>query len=317
MTQYELQAAEALKFIARNEQIKTYLQSSDLYPLLHRAAKRFVSGETRDEAISRAKELMAKGYVVSLEYIGENTRMENECASAKNELITLIHSAGECSVQSTISFDLSHIGMSIDPELALHHLVEIAKESQLYGLAVMISMEESAKTNQILSIYKNAVMKYPNIGITLQAHLYGSDEDIKELLNYPGRIRLVKGAYQEPTDMALPRSKRLDQRYLQFADTIAKAKHPLSIASHDAAIIEEIQNRNYLEHSHVEVEMLYGVQPQLLKELKDRGYRSKVYLTYGQEWYLYLCHRLAEYPPNIYVAIADMIEPNRAQVSPY
>lgn len=318
MTIHELEAVDALKSIARNEHIKAFVEeSAELYPLLQRAAKRFVTGETREEAIHRAEELMANGYLVSLEYIGENTRTEQECVSAKDEFVSLIRSVGQHSVRSTISLDLSHIGMSIDTDLANEHLNKLAEEARQHGLTLMISMEESAKTDRILNIYKKIALNFYNVGITIQADLYRSEYDLKELLNYPGRIRLVKGAYQEPTDIALPRSKELDIRYLQFIDMIAKAEHPLSIASHDIAVIEEIRNRKYLRRSHVEVEMLYGIQPELLKTLKDDGCEAKVYLTYGQEWYLYLCHRLAEYPPNIYVAIADIVHPNRTQNSSY
>lgn len=314
----EILAVNALKSIARNEGIKAHIQRSpDLYGLLLRAAKRFVTGETKEECIARALNLMSKGYLVSLEYIGENTKTDWECVNAKDEFMRIIRSVGDNGVKSTISLDLSHIGLSVDPDLTYSNLAEIAEEAVRHDLTVMISMEESAKTDQIFELYKKTARSCPNVGITVQAHLYRTEKDLRELLDYPGRIRIVKGAYQEPSAIAIPRSRQLDERYIQFVEIAVKAGHPVSIASHDETVIEEVRRRGYLEHPHAETEMLYGIRPGLLRALNGAGYRTKVYLTYGKEWYLYLCHRLAEYPPNIYVAIADIVEPARTEAIPY
>jgi len=304
----EKQFADALKSIARNLEIKEHIQKSpELYPLFQNAAKRFVTGESREDGISIGSQLIQKGYQISLEFIGENTDSEKECIQAKDEFITLIKECGKHKISSRISFDLSHIGLSINPELAYQNLVEMAKEAQKQGLSLMISMEESAKTDQILSIYKKVVFDYSNVGVTIQAQLHRTLEDIEELLKYPGAIRIVKGAYQEPSEICVPRSDKLDERYLELVDLCVKAGHQVSIASHDEFIYEQIIERGYLQNPYVEAEMLYGIRPELCKQLKDDGLPVRVYLTYGVEWYLYLCHRIAEYPPNIYVAITDMI----------
>jgi proline dehydrogenase len=314
----EKEFVHALKSIARNQEIKAYIeQSKDLYPLLLRASKRFVTGETRKEGVVKAKELLSKGYLVSLEYIGENTATEEECSKARNEFIELMKEVDSNGFQSTISFDLSHIGLCIHPDIAYHHLDEMAEEAEQKGLYLMISMEESAKTDQILDIYKRIVTSRSNVGVTLQVHLKRSIEDLNELLNYQGKIRIVKGAYQEPAEMAYARSEELDKRYLQFVETCVKANHPISIATHDEKLINQISKLGYLNNPHVEVEMLYGIKPDLIKQLKDDGYKTRVYLTYGKEWYLYLCHRIAEYPPNIYLAVADMIDPSRTENNTY
>ncbi|MGM7722188.1 proline dehydrogenase family protein [Metabacillus sp. Hm71] len=304
----EKQFADALKSVARNLEIKEYIQqSSELYPLFQSAAKRFVTGEAREDGLSIGELLINKGYRISLEFIGENTINKEGCARAKDEFIALIRECGNRGIISRISFDLSHIGLSVDPELAYENLIEMAKEAQSYNLSLMISMEESAKTDQILNLYKSVVVEYPNIGVTLQAYLHRTMDDLNDLLNYPGAIRIVKGAYQEPSDICIPRSDELDQRLLELVDLCVKAGHQISIASHDEAIYKQIMERGYLQNPHVEAEMLYGIRPELCKQLKDRGIPVRVYLLYGVEWYLYLTHRIAEYPPNIYVAITDII----------
>jgi proline dehydrogenase len=304
----EKQFEDALKSIARNLEIKKYIQqSSELYPLFQRSAKRFITGESKEDGISVGDQLIHKGYRISLEFIGENTVNREECVQAKNEFIALIKECGNRGLNSRISFDLSHIGLSVDPELAFQNLLEMAEEAEKYHLSLMISMEESGKTDQILSIYKKVVVKYTNVGVTLQAQLHRTLSDLKDLLKYSGAIRIVKGAYQEPQDICIPRSEKLDQRYLELVDLCVKAGHHVSIASHDEVIYKQIIERGYLQNPYVEAEMLYGIRPELCKQLKDDGLPVRVYLTYGSEWYLYLAHRIAEYPPNIYVAITDMI----------
>ncbi|MGG2113272.1 proline dehydrogenase family protein [Lysinibacillus pakistanensis] len=302
---------QALKLAARNEQMKhTVQQSAELYPLLWKAAKRYVTGEKRQEALRIAQDFISKDYQTSLEFIGENTKDVAECQKAKEELLQLIEDTGALSFNQTVSFDLSHIGLSVNANLAYTHLQELAEKAQQYGISLMISMEESSKTSSIIEVYKKIAMQYPNIGITLQAHLYRTEEDIQQLTQYPGRIRLVKGAFQESDDIALTRSRKLNERYLHFVEQLIEAKHPISIATHDKALILEMEKRRYFQQPNVEIEMLYGVQPALLQQLKKNGYLCRVYLTYGTEWFLYLCHRIAEYPENLYLAVTDIINPS-------
>ncbi|MFJ7737004.1 proline dehydrogenase family protein [Lysinibacillus sp. NPDC097287] len=306
----EIQVIRALKSAARNEQFKDYIQqSNELYPLLLKAAKRYVTGEKRQDAITSAKQLISKDYLTSLEFIGENITNLEECQKVKNEFLDLIEEMGSLAIKQTVSFDLSHIGLSINSELAYKHLLELAHKANHYGIMLMVSMEESSKTSDIIDVYKRVTTKYPNVGITIQTHLYRTDSDIQELIQYPGKIRLVKGAFQESADIAMKRSKELNMRYLNFVEQLIEANHPLSIATHDEILIQEMEQRQYFKRDCVEIEMLYGIRPGLLKDLKRKGYNCKVYLTYGKEWYLYLCHRIAEYPENLYLAVTDIINP--------
>ncbi|SFM26776.1 L-proline dehydrogenase [Gracilibacillus orientalis] len=307
-TSEEKQFADSLKFIARNLEIKEHIQQSpELYPLFQRSAKRFVTGESKEDGLAIGNQLINKGYRISLEFIGENTVSREECVQAKNEFLRLIQECGAQGLNTRISFDLSHIGLAIDSELAFQNLLEMAKAAHDNGVSLMISAEESNKTEQVLSVYKRAVARYTNIGVTLQAQLYRSLDDLKELLDYSGTIRLVKGAFQEPSDICIPRSEKLNERYLELVDLCVESEHTVSIASHDEAINKHVIEHGYLKKPYVEAEMLYGIRPDLCKQLKDAGLPIRVYLTYGSEWYLYLAHRIAEYPPNIYVAITDMI----------
>ena len=303
--------SNALKSIARNQEIKSYLQNSkELFPLLLKGANRFVAGETRAEGITRVTGLYNQGYQVSLEFIGENTTSEEECRHAKNEFKELIKELRNNQIRGTVSFDLSHIGMMISNSLAYSHLEELAIAAQENNIQLMISMEESEKIDNILSVYKDISKLYSNVGITLQVHLHRSLLDLKELLQMPGRIRLVKGAYQEAEGIFIPRSEELNKRYIEFVGYCMEKKHPISIASHDENLLMSLKKIGYLYSSNAEVEMLDGVRSDLLKTFKEDNIQSKIYVTYGTEWYLYLAHRIAEYPPNIYTFISDIIEKN-------
>lgn len=171
----------------------------------------------------------------------------------------------------------------------------------------------SAKTDQILAIYKRVVTKYSNVGVTLQAHLHRILDDIKELLNYPGAIRSVSRTVGNLYSLL----RKLNQRYLELVDLCVNAGHQVSIASHDEYIYKQIIERGYLQNPYAEAELLYGIRPELCKQLKDEGLPTRVYLTYGVEWYLYLCHRIAEFPPNIYVAITNMIQGEKDSLQLY
>lgn len=303
--------SNALKSIARNQEIKSYLQNSkELFPLLLKGANRFVAGETRAEGITRVTDLYNQGYQVSLEFIGENTTSEEECRHAKNEFKELIKELRNNQIRGTVSFDLSHIGMMISNSLAYSHLEELAIAAQENNVQLMISMEESGKIDNILSVYKDISKLYSNVGITLQVHLHRSLLDLKELLQMPGRIRLVKGAYQESEGIFIPRSEELNKRFIEFVGYCMEKKHPISIASHDENLLMSLREMGYLYSSNTEVEMLDGVRSDLLKTFKEDNIQSKIYVTYGTEWYLYLAHRIAEYPPNIYTFISDIIEKN-------
>lgn len=246
MTIDEKITAEVLRTIARDEQIKeSVLRSSSLYPLLLAAAKRYVTGETRQEALSRAKDLEEKGYCLSVEYIGENTLDAEACGQVKDEFLSVID---DCSVLQRpvgISFDLSHVGLMVSQEQAFAHVEEMAVAAARSHHDVMISMEESAKTEAIIAMYERLAKRHENVGITIQAHLHRSVEDVQRVLKWPGKIRLVKGAFKEPRDIALPRSTELNERYLQLAEMCVHAGKPCAFATHDQVIIEELQKRDY------------------------------------------------------------------------
>ncbi|TYP78155.1 proline dehydrogenase family protein [Paenibacillus methanolicus] len=303
---WERQATEALKRIARRQDLKAHVERTPaLNGLLSRAAARYVAGASRKDGIEAGRRLLAQEYAISLEYIGENTTDAEACMAAAEEMAALIAELGELGAAARASFDLSHIGLAVDDELAFAQLLRLSRQARETGIEPFVSMEESAKTDRILAVYKRAAAEEPGIGITLQAYLNRTPGDLAGLAGIGGPVRLVKGAYEEPREAAIGRSAALNERYLSLVESALAQGRRVSVATHDEALIEAIVSRGWARHR-LEFELLYGIRPDLAGKLKASGYPVRVYAIYGEEWYLYLCHRLAEFPPNLYRAIADI-----------
>jgi proline dehydrogenase len=307
----EAAAAAALRHIARDEGLKAYVQQNPpLYQVLLRAAMRFIGGETLSECVATAQRINQQGHAVTIDYMGESTRDQATADQATAEFLRVIEAIQAQQLNASVSYDLSHIGLALDFDLALHNATRLASAAHAGGLEMMISMEGSERTDQILAIHEQLGRQFDNIGITLQVYLQRTAPDLAAALERPGRIRLVKGAYEEPAAIALPRGVEIDNAYRQAMARLISSGHPCSISTHDRAMLESAAG--FIEekgpnHDQVEFEMLQGVTPDLLEMMRERGYNTRVYLPYGQEWYLYLCHRIAEYPPNLYQALADAV----------
>jgi proline dehydrogenase len=310
----ELQVAEVLRQVALNEEIKEYvLQYPSLYqPLLH-AALRFIGGETLPDCVETGKLLNQQGFTVTIDYMGESTRDADMAQQATEEFLRVIDAIAQQNLNSSVSLDLSHIGMVIDAELGYKNAYVLAEAARNAGLEMMISMEGSDRTNLILEIHQRLCATFDNVGITLQACLHRTPSDLESALQRPGKIRLVKGAYAAPADLAKPRGAELDESYRRLMERLLMSGHPCSIATHDPALLDplplkyahQLIQEKKIELDHIEFEMLKGVAQERLEAMKNYGYRTRVYLPYGQEWHLYLCNRLAEHPPNVYQAIID------------
>jgi proline dehydrogenase len=305
----ELMASTALRHISRNEELNAYVQRNpQLCAVLLKAAHRFIGGQTLGECIETAQTLHNRGVAVTVDYMGESTRDAAMAQRATEEFLRIIQTIAEPRLNASISLDLSHIGLVVDPELAFHNASSLAQAALDAGTEMMISMEGTERIDEILALHERLCQQFHNVGITLQAYLRRTIVDLARALQRPGRIRLVKGAFEEPKSVVEPRGETLDTAYCDFMEILLNNNHPCSIATHDPVMLgyaHKFIGQQKIAPTNFEFEMLYGVTPQRLKKMQSRGYHTRVYLPYGQEWYLYLCHRLAEYPPNIYLAIAD------------
>jgi len=304
--------ATALRKAALNNKVKEYILSDiGLYTTIKKAAERYIGGETLDETIIKVKDQNRNGFKCSMEFMGENTLTEKEANEATNEFIQIVQEIKNKNLNSTVSLDLSHIGLAISKELCLNNFDSILKEAKNQNTEVIISAEGVERTDDIIETYKNLSKTYDNVSITLQAYLHRTKDDFKDLIQESGRIRMVKGAFETPKHLSIPRGKELDSIYLNYVDQLLSKNHKCSIATHHYEIQQEtiklIQNYNSKKDIY-EFESLYGIQTEQLIELKRQGYATKLYLVYGKEWYLYLCNRIAEYPMYLFRALNDITE---------
>lgn len=307
-------AAVALRRIARDEALKARIENDpELRNLLLRIARRYIGGVNLAECTETVKSLNTQGMLATADYMGESTRDEAKAHAETEYFIKLVEAIKAKRLQCGVSLDLSHIGLSINQPCALENLRSIAVATRDAGIELMISMEGSERTDEIFDMHRKVSAEFEHIGITVQARMKRTPGDLAKLLHLPGRIRLVKGAYEELDHVAHERpSVGLDAAYRNLAATLVESGHLCSIATHDLRQIdwahELIENRWGAQRpGHVEFETLVGLGPVACQRTLKLGYATRQYVVYGQEWFLYVCHRIAEQPDRLYQAVADVV----------
>lgn len=301
-------AADALRRIARSEAIKAYiLQDRPLHDALRGAALRFIAGESLASAVEITRRINDNGDAVTIDFLGESSRDADHSRAAADEFHRIVDAIRRHGLRGSVSLDLSHLGLVVDADLAFGLASGLAEAATESGIEMMISAEGSERTDDVLATHERLAERSSNVGITLQAYLDRTPRDLERVLAHPGRIRIVKGAFGESSGTALPRGDELNARYLSLAERVIAAGQALSIATHDSALLDHLSSRLPVGTANVEFEMLYGIEEKRLTLQRERGFPTRVYLPYGEEWFLYVSHRLAEYPPNIYRAISDAV----------
>ncbi|MDI9917220.1 proline dehydrogenase family protein [Rhodococcus sp. IEGM 1379] len=305
----QAQAADVLRRLALDETLKAHtMADATSAALARRVADRYVAGETMDEAFDRLPAIFARGHKGSIEYTGESVR-DSELANSETDVfVELAERIGTTSVDSTVSFDLSHIGLVVDPELCYRNVVRLAEATERAGTELMISAEGSDRTDLVLDMHARLAERFTHVGITVQARLHRTAQDITTLIGRPGRIRVVKGAFLEPDSIAYPRgSAELRDAYLKYVSQIVDTGHPVAIATHDRDIIEALcaEHDSALKADHVEFEMLLGLGTEQLDGLRAEGFATREYVIFGTQWWLYVLNRIAEEPERVYTALID------------
>ena len=307
------QAAEALHKLALDEDAKRMFCHDPWFrPFTQRVARRYVAGQTIGEAMQRARAIAARGHAVSLEYMGESVRDAARANAETEVFLALIATLDNEHRAASISFDLSHIGLLVSPELGYRNLCRIAGAAGESGREVMISAEGSDRADLIHAAYVRVHEEagLHHVGITLQARLRRSDADLQRLMAYPGKIRLVKGAFLEPAELALARgSTELRAAFLDFARKLLLSGHPCSVATHDRSIQGELADlivKQELPHDRCEFESLIGLGTEQIDDLQRKGFRTREYAGFGEETFLYVLNRIAEEPSRLYQALIDL-----------
>lgn len=276
--------------------------------LARRVARRFVAGETLEEAVEAARQLNAQGLLVTLDYLGESVHSAEDTVDVVNTYQALLRAIDAEKLQASISLKLTHLGLDISEELCVTNLRHILTTARDHGhIPVTIDMESSAYTDTTLRIYRTLRDEYgfSNVGTVIQSYLYRSAEDMQALAAEGGHIRLCKGAYLEPPHVAFPEKSDVDRAYTEIVAAYLQAQTPayLCIATHDENMIaaaEQTIKQSGVPQSRYEFQMLYGIRGQRQMELAAAGYKMRVYVPFGAAWYPYFMRRLAERPANLW-----------------
>ena len=272
-----------------------------------RAASRFVAGEKLEDAIQVVREMNAKGINVTLDHLGENTSDAARAAQATDDIIAALAAIEAEGVRSNVSIKLTQIGLALDEELCAGNLQRLLEYAQERGTFVRIDMEDSPYVQQTLDVFYELFERYHNLGVVIQSYLYRSDDDIERLIKAGASVRMVKGAYLEPATIAHQAKKDVDSAFIRQTERLmsreARANGVYTaIATHDEAIIEWTKRHateQGIPRDTFEFQMLYGIRRDLQAALVAQGYRMRVYVPYGRQWYPYYMRRIAEQPQNI------------------
>lgn len=261
---------------------------------------RFVAGETLAQASAAAIELNHKGATVSLDHLGEHVTERAQAEAARDDYLACLDAIGEHSIDGNISVKLSQLGMGFDNELAAESLDALARRAAAVDTSVTVDMEESAVTGPTVDLYKTAQAEHGNLGLAVQAYLHRTAQDLDAIMPLGGHIRLCKGAYAEPSEVAVQSGDEVDDAFdrlthLLMGDDAVKP----AIASHDTDRLDVAAGLAAQRSGPYEYQMLYGVRTALQDQMLADGDPLRIYVPYGIAWYPYLTRRMAERPSNL------------------
>ena len=286
-------------------------------PISRQLAERFVAGETLDEAVAVARTCNEHGLSVSLDYLGEEVTRREEVEHAVEMAIRTLDRIAEEGLNANISLKPTQFGLTIDEALCRDSVERVLVRARELGdredeIFVRLDMESAEYTERTVALVE-ALWEagHRNVGTVLQSCLYRTPDDLRRLMRLGSRIRLVKGAYREPPTVAYPDKKDVDRRFLDQTRLLLREGNYPAIATHDVEMINATR-RFAFEHGiskdSFEFQMLYGVRRDLQHRLREEGYRVRVYIPFGEQWYPYLMRRLAERPANLFFITGSILK---------
>ena len=274
-----------------------------------RLVSRFTAGEELDDAIRIIRQLSAEGFAVTLDRLGESVTEAAEAEEAGRAYLDILDRLAAEKLPSHISIKLTQLGLAIDEALARRLVEALVQRAARYRTFVRIDMEGSAYTAKTLRIFQDVRAPRDVLGIVIQAYLYRSKQDLDELLTDGVRVRLCKGAYHEPPELAFPRKADVDRNYAKLMEKLLASGTYPALATHDARLIaaaEKLAKDMGVGPDRFEFQMLYGIRRQLQRQLVRQGYRVRIYVPFGKQWYPYFMRRLAERPANLLFLLRNL-----------
>jgi proline dehydrogenase len=286
-------------------------------PLTRPVVARFVAGETLEEALPALDALKKAGLYTTVDLLGESVTSPELAAAAADRYVAAIPALAERGLDVNVSLKLTQMGLDCDPDLCRRNVIRIGHAVQPYGGFVRIDMEDHTKTDATLDVWQAAHDAYPGTGIVIQSALKRSAADVERVIAEDGRIRLCKGAYDEPGSVAFQSKAAVDANYARLMERLLTSGQYHAIATHDPRLIARtiaFAEAEAIGRDRFEFQMLYGIRRDLQRMLVDRGYTVRVYVPFGHEWYPYFMRRLAERPANVGFMLRALMKEERRRL---
>jgi len=298
----------ALLWLSQREGLKDYAARFGFFKKL---TTRFVAGDTIDEVIPIIRQLNAENCTASFDHLNESVGSATEAEKEITEYLNILAKIDEQRIRSNVSIKLTQFGLGIDPDLAYRNARQIVEEAHSRGNFVRVDMEGSNATQATIDIFKRLRAEFGlnDVGIVLQSYLYRTYADAQELVKLPARIRICKGAYNEPPEVAFPDKKDVDANYVKVMQLLLGSGVYHGIATHDPKMVDatiDFARREGIGKEKFEFQMLYGVRRDLQRQLARDGFNVRIYVPYGKHWYPYFMRRLAERPANVWFVLKNL-----------
>jgi proline dehydrogenase len=297
-----------LRFLSESQGLRSVVVRG---PLTRPMSRRFVAGETLDEFVQAARAIRDDGFRVTANFLGESVTEADQARVASDHLQSLIVRLGAEGLDANVSVKLSQLGMDVDADGFRRNLDNVLERADREGTFIRFDMESSAYTVRTLELFEDLWKGgRREIGIVLQAQLHRTAGDVRRMIELGAPVRLCKGAYAEPRRIAFTDAREIRRSFREAAEWLLLEGHRPAIATHDESLIRstiELATRRGIDPGHFEFQFLHGVRRDLQRELLGRGYRVRIYLPYGDNWYPYLVRRLAERPENVMMVVGSVL----------
>lgn len=296
-------------------------------PVAYRIASRFFAGETVDEVLAAVRGLQASGLRTTVDILGEDVEQKEKARGARDDYLKLLDQIERSGVKTDISLKLTQLGLDLGLEFCVENVAQVVERASELGIYVTIDMEDSSRTEPTLAVWRRLYEDHDNVGPAIQAYLYRSEEDLRAICETGARVRLCKGAYREPPEVAFPDKADVDinmVRLMRLAlDQTLRAREGekpyLGMATHDERMIAATKayaEQIGLPRDAFEFQMLYGIRRDLQEQLATEDYRMCVYIPFGTEWYPYYMRRMAERPANVWFVVRALLRESGPGVYP-
>ena len=285
--------------LGKSSRLRRWITSSGM---TRRLARRYVPGEDLAPALEAARNCNRAGMTATLDHLGENVLTREDAERARASYTGALDRIAAEDIDANVSLKLTHLGLDLDDGFCAEQLRVVTRRAAELRNFVRVDMEGSAYIDRTIQIVRQARAETDAVGTVIQAYLYRSEEDVRDLLSIGCRIRLVKGAYKEPAQVAFPRKKDVDANYVKLMKILLPSGTYHALATHDPKMVEatiQFAAEHGITKDKFEFQMLYGIRTDLQVRLVRQGYRVRVYIPFGQDWFPYLMRRLAERPANL------------------